>query len=50
MTNQWFFCRKDSVQQTGFKEMAKNAKKADMVKIENPCNKKIRLGFLQRIM
>ena len=26
--------------------MAKNAKKEDMVKIENHCTKKIRLGYL----
>ena len=44
MTNQWFLCRNESVQQTSFKEMVKNAKKGDMVNIENDSTKKIRLG------
>ena len=35
------------MQQTSSKEMAKNAKKGDVVKIENHCNKKIRLGYLK---
>ena len=47
VANQWFLCRTDSVQQTNFNKMAKNAKKEDMVKIENHCAKKIRLGYLE---
>ena len=46
LTKQWFLCCTDSVRQTSSKEMAKNAKKGDMVKIENHCTKKIRLGYL----
>ena len=46
VTNQFFLCHTDSVRQTSYKEMAKNAKKEDMVKIENRCTKKIRLGYL----
>ena len=34
------------MQITSSKELAKNAKKGDMVKIENHCTKKIRLGYL----
>ena len=45
VTNRWFFCRTDSVQQTSSKETAKNAKKGDMIKIENHCTKKSRLGY-----
>ena len=46
VTNQLFLCHTDSVRQTSYKEMAKNAKKEDMVKVENHCTKKIRLGYL----
>ena len=31
VTNQWFLCCTDSVQQTSSKEMSKNYKKGDMV-------------------
>ena len=34
------------MQRTNLKEMEKNAKKRNMVKIENHCTKKIRLGHL----
>ena len=34
------------MQRTSSKEMAKNAEKEDMVKIENHCNKKIRFVYL----
>ena len=47
VTNQWFLCCTDSVRRTSSKEMAKNAKKGDIVKIENHCNKKIRLVYLK---
>ena len=43
---QSFPCRIDSVRRTNFNEMAINAKKEDIVKIENHCTKKIRLGYL----
>ena len=46
VTRRWFLCRTDSVRRTSSKEKAKNAKKRDMVKIENHCTKKIRLGYL----
>ena len=47
VTNQWFLCRTDSLRRTSFKEMAKNAKKKDMVQIEHHCTKKTRLGYLR---
>ena len=34
------------MQQTNFNEIAINAKKEDIVKIENHCTKKIRMGYL----
>ena len=46
VTNQQLLCRTDSVRRTSSKEIAKNAKKGDMVKIENHCIKKIRFGYL----
>ena len=47
VTNQSFLCRTDSVRQTSSKKMAKIIfLKGDMVKIENHCSKKIRLGYL----
>ena len=46
VSNQWFLCCTDSVQQTSSMEMSKNAKKGTMAKIENHCTKKIRLGYL----
>ena len=41
--NQCFLCRTDSVRQTNFNEMAINAKKEDIVRIENHCSKKMSL-------
>ena len=41
-----FVCRTESVRQTSSNEMAKNAKKEYMVKIENHFTKKISLGYL----
>ena len=46
MDKKHHFCRTDSVQPTSSKEITKNANKGDMVKIENHCTKKIRLGDL----
>ena len=46
VTNLRFLYRTDSVRQTSFKEMAKNTKKGDVVKIEIHSTKKIRLGYI----
>ena len=43
MTHQLLLCRTDSVRQTSYKKMAKHDKKVDMVNIENPFTKEIRL-------
>ena len=37
----------DSVRRKNFNEMAINARKEDIVKIENHCTKKIKLGYLE---